>query len=38
VEVAPLTASEGRRLIWAAERVVLPMKPGNVGGGKDPYF
>ena len=24
--------------LWGSERVIRPMKPGNAGGGKDPYF
>lgn len=29
---------KGRRTIWASERVMVPAKPGNSGGGKGPYF
>jgi len=27
---------QGCRTIWASERVRVPMRPGNAGGGKDP--
>ena len=39
MEVAPPNdAGKGVGWNWATERVVVPSKPGNAGGGKDPYF
>jgi len=32
----PLEAAYRPR--WESERVIVPMKPGNAGGGKDPCF
>jgi hypothetical protein len=29
---------KGRRPVWESERAIRPMKPGNAGGGKGPYF
>jgi hypothetical protein len=29
---------EGHRSARKSDRVVVPLKPGNAGGGKDPYF
>ena len=26
------------RTRWESERVIVPLKPGNAGGGKDPCF
>ena len=34
----PERRQKGRRPVWESERVIRPMKPGNAGGGKDPYF
>jgi hypothetical protein len=28
----------GGRPGWDSERVIVPLKPGNAGGGKDPHF
>ena len=28
----------GGRLSWDSERVIVPLKPGNAGGGKGPHF
>jgi hypothetical protein len=33
-----LDADRGRRLQRESDRVVVPRKPGNAGGGKDPDF
>ncbi len=32
------TSPEGRRPVWESERAIGPMRPGNAGGGKGPYF
>jgi hypothetical protein len=29
---------KGQRSVWESERVIGPLRPGNAGGGKDPYF
>jgi hypothetical protein len=31
-------ALDGERLGWNSERVIVPLMPGNAGGGKDPHF
>jgi hypothetical protein len=38
VEVAPPTFSIAGWPVRKSERVIRPRKPGNSGGGKDPYF
>ena len=35
---SPNVAGKGRRRVWESERAIRPMKPGNAGGGKGPYF
>jgi hypothetical protein len=37
-EGSDLDADFGRRLRWESDGAVVPMKPGNAGGGKDPDF
>src|ERR1700677_436951 len=37
-EVRPRRRLQGRRPERESERVVVPLKPGNSGGGKGPYF
>jgi len=37
-EGSGLDADFGRRLWRESDRAVVPMKPGNAGGGKDPDF
>ena len=34
----PATRESQAGLSGAAEGIVVPMRPGNAGGGKDPYF
>jgi hypothetical protein len=34
----PERRQKGRRPVRESERVVRPMRPGNAGGGKGPYF
>jgi hypothetical protein len=39
VEVAPLpVVRKDDGPVWASERAIRPMRPGNTGGGKGPYF
>jgi hypothetical protein len=35
---APNVARKGGRPVWESERAIRPMRPGNAGGGKGPYF
>jgi len=37
-EGSDLGAVSGRRLRWESDGDIVPMKPGNSGGGKDPDF
>jgi hypothetical protein len=34
----PKRRQKGRRPIWESERAIRPVRPGNAGGGKGPYF
>ena len=34
----PKRRQKGRRPIWESERAIGPVRPGNAGGGKGPYF
>jgi hypothetical protein len=36
--VAASTSPVGWRLRWESDGAIVPMKPGNAGGGKDPDF
>ena len=33
-----LNAADRRRPSWVSDGVIVPLKPGNAGGGKDPDF
>jgi hypothetical protein len=35
---APNAVRKGRWPVWESERAIRPMRPGNAGGGKGPYF
>jgi hypothetical protein len=37
-ESLTLNGSRGSRLERASEGLILPTKPGNAGGGKEPWF
>ncbi len=37
-EGSDLNGAVRRRSVWKSDRVVVPLKPGNAGGGKDPDF
>ena len=37
-EGSDLNGAVRRRSVWKSDRVVVPLKPGNSGGGKDPDF
>jgi hypothetical protein len=37
-EGSDLNGAVRRRSVWKSERVIVPLKPGNAGGGKDPDF
>jgi hypothetical protein len=37
-EGSGLDAAGGRRPGWVSDRVIVPLKPGNAGGGKGPDF
>ena len=34
----PERRRKGLRPVWESERVIGPVRPGNAGGGKGPYF
>src|SRR5262249_15942736 len=34
----PKRRQKGRRPVWESERAIQPVRPGNAGGGKGPYF
>jgi hypothetical protein len=36
--VATLDCLLGRRAAVVSERLIVPLKPGNAGGGKEPHF
>jgi hypothetical protein len=38
VERCNLNAASERRPEWKSDRIVVPMKPSNFGGGKSPDF
>lgn len=38
VEVAAPQRSESERPAWESEGLIVPWKPGNAGGGKEPCF
>jgi hypothetical protein len=37
-EPQPATRERQAGPCWVAERLVVPVKPGNAGGGKEPWF
>jgi hypothetical protein len=37
-EGSDLNDAVRRRSVWKSDRIVVPLKPGNSGGGKDPDF
>jgi len=37
-EGSGLNGADRRRHRWESDRVIVPLKPGNAGGGKDPDF
>ena len=37
-EGSGLNGADRRRHRWVSDRVIVPLKPGNAGGGKDPCF
>jgi hypothetical protein len=37
-EGSGLNGADGRRHRWVSDRVIVLLKPGNSGGGKDPDF
>jgi hypothetical protein len=37
-EGSGLNGADRRRHRWESDRVVVPLNPGNAGGGKDPDF
>ena len=37
-EGSGLNGADRRRHRWVSDRVIVPPKPGNAGGGKDPDF